>query len=70
VNISITLLHALHRRWHASLKNCTQDQWERKVFNPESKKEMSLWFLLGLYAWHGKHHTTHITALREQKNWI
>lgn len=70
VNISLTLLHALHRRWHASLKNCTPEQWERKVYHPESKKEMSLWFLLGLYAWHGKHHTTHITALREQKNWI
>ena len=30
---------------------------------------MSLWFLLGLYAWHGKHHTKHITSLRESKGW-
>ena len=25
--------------------------------------------VLGLYAWHGKHHTAHITTLRKQKSW-
>ncbi len=25
--------------------------------------------VLGLYAWHGKHHTAHITALRERMGW-
>jgi hypothetical protein len=30
---------------------------------------MRLWFLLGLYAWHGKHHVAHITSLRERMKW-
>lgn len=69
VNISLTLLHALHNRWYDLLKHVTEEEWNRTVFHPEHKKEMSLWFLLGMYAWHGHHHTTHITALRERMGW-
>jgi len=50
VNVSITLLHALHQRLYYTIKDLGNEQWERKVFHPESKREMSLWFLLGLYA--------------------
>ena len=69
INVSITLLHALHRRWVATIKNLSDEQWERTVFHPERKKEMTLWYLLGMYAWHGKHHVKHITALRERNGW-
>jgi len=69
VNISLTLLHALHTRWVEVLKNISTSDWERTVFHPEHKKEMTLWFLLGMYAWHSRHHTAHITALRERMGW-
>ncbi len=70
VNVSITLLHALHIRWWHSIKELTETDWTTKmVVHPEHGRQMSLWFLLGLYAWHGKHHTAHITVLRESKNW-
>ena len=69
INVSITLLHALHQRLLATIKDITEEQWERTVFHPASKREMSLWFLLGMYAWHGKHHVRHITTLRERKGW-
>ena len=69
VNISITLLHALHARWYYLLKQFTSADWERTVFHPEQKKTITLWELLGSYAWHGKHHTAHITRLRAEKNW-
>ncbi|MBT9484844.1 YfiT family bacillithiol transferase [Sediminibacterium sp.] len=69
VNISVTLLHALHTRWYFAIKDLTTTQWERTVYHPGSKKEMSLWYLLGMYAWHGKHHTAHIKMLREKNNW-
>jgi hypothetical protein len=69
INISITLLHALHKRMHATLEHLTDEQWQRTVVHPEHSKQMSLWFLLGMYAWHGKHHTRHITALRERMGW-
>lgn len=70
VNISITLLHALHARWFEALKYVKDDEWNnRTVFHPEHKRTMRLWYLLGLYAWHGKHHVAHITSLRERNNW-
>lgn len=69
INISTTLLHALHQRMYVALENISDEEWLREVHHPESNKDMSLWFLLGMYAWHGKHHTAHITSLREQKNW-
>ncbi|MFZ4057748.1 MAG: YfiT family bacillithiol transferase [Ferruginibacter sp.] len=69
INVSITLLHALHQRWVAVLENISTDDWNRTVVHPEHGREMSLWFLLGLYAWHSRHHTAHITALRERMGW-
>jgi hypothetical protein len=69
INISLTLLHALHRRWHYYLKDLTETDLQRTVFHPEHKKEMTLWFLLGMYAWHSRHHVAHITSLRERMRW-
>jgi hypothetical protein len=69
VNISITLLHALHARWYATLQNLSDEDWQRTVFHPEQKKEITLWFLLGMYAWHSKHHVAHILSLRERMEW-
>ncbi len=70
INISITLLHALHARMYEMLKYVTDDEWNnRTLFHPEHKRTMRLWYVLGMYAWHGKHHVAHITTLREQKGW-
>jgi hypothetical protein len=69
INISITLLHALHHRWYHFLKSFTAEDYQRTIYHPEHKKEFTLWHLLGMYAWHSRHHVAHITALRERKNW-
>lgn len=69
VNISLTLLHALHARMYALLYHVTDSGWERTYIHPEHKKQFTLWHLLGMYAWHGRHHTAHITALRERMGW-
>ncbi|HVK46517.1 MAG TPA: DinB family protein, partial [Pseudobacter sp.] len=69
INMSITLLYTLHTRWHAAILHLTDQEWQRTVLHPEHKKEMTLWHLLGMYAWHGKHHAAHITSLRERKRW-
>ncbi len=69
VNISITLLYAVHSRWVEVLKHIKEEEWNRTVFHPEHNKQMTLWFLLGMYAWHAKHHTAHITRLRERMKW-
>jgi len=69
INVSLTLLHALHTRWHNIIMNIKPEEWNRTVFHPEQKKEISLWYLLGSYSWHGRHHVAHITSLRDIKNW-
>lgn len=69
INVSLTLLHAVHQRLYVAIKDLTKVQWDRQITHPESKRDMTLWFLLGLYAWHGKHHTAHITTTRERFNW-
>jgi hypothetical protein len=60
INISITILFAVHLRLLEVLKHVKEDEWNRTVFHPEHQKTMTLWYLLGMYAWHGKHHTAHI----------
>ena len=69
VNVSLTLLHALHLRWVTLMKNMTEADWQRTIFHPEHKYSITLWNLLGSYAWHGKHHTAHVTSLRKRMNW-
>ena len=69
INISLTLLHALHARWYEIAKNVSTEEWSRTVFHPGSQRTMTVWDVLGSYAWHGRHHTAHITALRERMNW-
>jgi len=69
INISLTILHALHTRWYEVLKNMSREDLDKTVFHPEHKKTFTLWNLLGMYAWHSRHHVAHITSLRERSNW-
>lgn len=69
VNMSVTLLHALHARWYTMMSNIEGEQWERTIYHPVYGNIQTLWFMLGSYAWHGKHHVAHITSLRERMNW-
>lgn len=68
-NVSITLLYALHTRLYELVKHITDKEWERTIVHPASNKQMTLWHLLGMYAWHGRHHIAHITSLRERNGW-
>ena len=69
INISLTLLHALHQRWSTFLESLTNADWQRTVVHPEHGKQFTLWHLVGMYSWHGRHHTAHITSLKERMGW-
>ena len=69
INVSITLLYAVHKRWCEILKNISGIEWDRTVVHPEHGRQMTLWFLLGMYAWHCRHHVAHITSLRDRMGW-
>ncbi len=69
INISLTILHAVHARWNEVLKSMGRTDLDRTVFHPQHKKQLTLWELLGMYAWHSRHHTAHVTSLRERMKW-
>ena len=69
VNISVTLLHTIHRRMVVLLQNMQPGDWERTYYHPEHKRNFPLWEVVALYAWHSRHHTEHIRQLRERMNW-
>jgi DinB superfamily len=69
INISLTMIHTLHAKMYCLFSNVKDEEWKRTYVHSQSKKQFDLWFLLGMYAWHGKHHAAHITSLRQRKNW-
>lgn len=65
---SLDLVEGLHRRWTALLRQMTETDFDRRLRHPVSG-ESSLGKMLGLYAWHGRHHVAHITKLRDRMGW-
>jgi hypothetical protein len=70
VNVSITLIHALHRRWASLMRHMKPEDWERTYFHPESQRSIPLWEAAASYSWHSKHHFEHIFRLRERMGWV
>jgi hypothetical protein len=68
IEVSLTLLEALHRRWVLQLRAMSATDFARVITHPEWGAP-TLDGMLALYAWHGRHHTAHITSLRERKGW-
>ncbi len=68
-NVSLDLLDAVHQRWVIMLRKITSEQWKRTFFHPESKRESKLDEVLAMYAWHGKHHLSHIMELKKREGW-
>jgi uncharacterized damage-inducible protein DinB len=68
VEPSLTLLESLHHRWVVFLRSLKGADFSRTINHPENGI-MNLDRLLQLYAWHGRHHVAHITALRERMGW-
>lgn len=68
IGVSLALLDALHERWVVLLRSFADEDWQRAFQHPEHGL-ISLETNLQLYAWHGRHHVAHITALRERMGW-
>jgi uncharacterized damage-inducible protein DinB len=67
VKVSLDLLAALHARWTALLRQMTEADYQRRLRHPASG-ETDLNRMLGLYAWHGRHHTAHILIVRQRND--
>jgi uncharacterized damage-inducible protein DinB len=68
VDVSLTLLTALHDRWLRLLRSLAPADFSKTMTHPEHGP-VSIDFMLALYSWHGPHHTAHITSLRKREGW-
>ena len=69
IGVSLTLLEALHERWMGVLRALSPSDLERRYRHPEHGRLLTIGQTMALYAWHGRHHVAHITALRERSGW-
>jgi hypothetical protein len=68
IEISLTLLESLHSRWMVLLRALDENDFRRKFRHPEHGS-VTLDWLVAMYSWHGRHHTGHITSLRQRMGW-
>ncbi len=68
VETSLSLLDTLHHRWGVLLRAMKPEDFVRSYRHPE-RGLVSLDMAVAMYAWHGRHHTAHVTSLRERMGW-
>lgn len=68
VEDSLKIVDGVHSRWSSLLDSMTDEDFGREFIHPETGP-WTLERVLALYAWHSRHHTAHITSLRQQKGW-
>ncbi|RPI72075.1 MAG: putative metal-dependent hydrolase [Ignavibacteriales bacterium] len=68
IDVSLTLIDALHKRWVILLNSLDEGGFHRKFKHPEWGL-ITVDFAVAQYAWHGNHHVAHITSLRERMGW-
>lgn len=67
LSFSLHIIKGVHARAVELLKTLKEEDFKREYHHPENKKDFSLFWLLGLYAWHGKHHVEQIKVALEHK---
>lgn len=68
IAVSLAMLGALHDRLVHLLRALPADAFARTLVHPDNGP-MTIDALLRVYSWHGRHHTAHVTALRERMRW-
>jgi hypothetical protein len=68
IEVSLSLLDNVHRRWIDLLRSMGDADFRRALIHPESGRR-SLDQMLETYAWHGAHHVAHAMSLRERMGW-
>ncbi|MPY89882.1 MAG: putative metal-dependent hydrolase [Luteitalea sp.] len=68
LDVSLQLLDAMHARWVHVMRTLDESAFKRAFLHPEDGR-ITLNEALARYAWHGQHHTAHVTALRKRMGW-
>lgn len=65
---SLQTFEGLQLRWANLMQTMSMADF-RRTLEFTGRGERTLAAMLGIYAWHGKHHVAHIAALRSRMNW-
>ena len=68
IDVSLSLVEAVHARWNAVLAALAPEQFARPLVHPEIG-DITVDYIVQLYGWHSRHHVAHITRLREREGW-
>ena len=69
IDLSLTILDGVHRRWVQVLRSLSPGQFARTFVHPEHGLTMTIGYQVQNYGWHSRHHVAHITALRQRQGW-
>jgi len=69
VQLSLQYLTALHAKLVYLIRSLTKEQLQKSYIHPEGNVTVTVLENIGKYAWHSKHHYTHIKRLVERKKW-
>jgi hypothetical protein len=69
IDVSLTIVDAVHLRWARVLRSLTPEQLQRTFVHPQRGQTMTIGYQIQDYGWHSRHHVAHITALRQREGW-
>lgn len=69
IELSLTLLAAVHARWDRFLRELPEETFARTFIHPAMPNPVSLDESIAMYAWHGRHHVAQIDSLRRRSGW-
>ncbi len=69
IRFSLNMLASLHKRWVMLLKSLEKEDLHKTFHHPEQNRNIPIYELIALYAWHCNHHLAHITQLKQRKGW-
>ena len=69
IHPSLLMLEAIHNRWAVLLRGQSDVNFRRVYTHPEHPGQQNLFYIVGLYAWHGEHHYNHIKQLAIREGW-
>ncbi|KAA6458810.1 putative metal-dependent hydrolase [Acidobacteria bacterium AB60] len=68
IAVSLPFIDAVHTRLVSLLESMSEEDFQKTFRHPE-RGQVTLANNLAIYDWHCKHHTSHITRLRERMGW-
>ncbi|WGK65112.1 YfiT family bacillithiol transferase [Croceiramulus getboli] len=69
IELSLEHLRIVHKKLVHLLDCCSQEHLKRSFIHPDGQVKTTLLENTGRYAWHGRHHYTHILNLLTKRGW-